>query len=69
MSDSITQQNDIHVFVSVRQRTVGCSEEIKERVDEDNADHCEGNTQDDVESDDIAKNMLCRFLISLPKFH
>ena len=67
MGDDISQENDDHVLAGVADRSLAGPEEVEDRVEEQQGEDPESDTDDAVEHHDVAQDALGRFIVPLPR--
>ena len=69
MGDHITQKDHLHELTGIGQRHVGGSKEPENRFQEDQTDHHEQETNNQVQCHGIAQQMFGRLIVPLSEFH
>ena len=65
----VAHQDDRHVVAGVADRRLACPEEVEDRVEEEQGDQSEAESDDEVEHHDVAQYVLCRGVVLLSEPH
>ena len=65
----VAQQDNHHVFMSVGEGGFAGSEETKDRVEQQQADDAEADTDDKIQCECVTQNVLCGLVVLLSQLH
>ena len=69
VSYSVANEDDLHELTGIGQRDVTGAEEAKYRVEQNPADHHEQQSDDQVQRDSVAQQMLGGLVVALAQLH
>ena len=69
VGDDVTGQDNLHVVAGITDGVGTRPEEVENRVEEHQGDDGEGNTDNQVQGDDIAQYRLCCAIVPLSQLH
>ena len=67
--DDVAQQNHGHVLARIAHRRLARTEEIENRVEEEQRDDAEGHADNQIEHEDVAQHLAGRVVVALSEAH
>ena len=65
----VAQQDDDHILMGIKQRLVAGSEESEDRVEKEQADDAQSDTNDKIQCECVAQNVLGSLVVLLSQLH